>query len=60
MMRNAAVISARSFRGEKLVKADYEALGKSICAEIDPSTIPKFEKLRSNRSLLLLGFTSGF
>ena len=33
---------ARNFRGEEFVRAEYDALGGGVCAEIDPSTISRF------------------
>ena len=33
---------ARNFRGEAFVRAEYDALGNGICAEIDPNTISRF------------------
>ena len=33
---------ARNFRGEAFVRAEYDALGNGVCAEIDPNTISRF------------------
>ena len=33
---------ARNFRGEAFIRAEYDALGGGVCAEIDPSAISRF------------------
>ncbi len=33
---------ARNFGGEEFIRAEYDALGGGVCAEIDPSTISRF------------------